>query len=195
MVLFLGCAAYGSADLAMITPSADEGSIEAYTNAEVQRTGGKLQADHFAVTDYPRIEYRGHWVWGCNMPDKYYNYMRTMQQWARNFLSKKSVNKHGSTVADHSVFCRRTPFMHVALAEAQWNPDMDTEARVDAMVDLLELRSPIQSTGKTTIQHEAMGKTVTLQNQYSPKYTAGGAKGLADGKVSGSNAVGEACWQ
>ncbi len=66
-----------------------------------------------------------------------------MQQWARNFLGKKSVHKHGSTVADHSVFCRRTPFMHVALAEAQWNPDMDTETRVDAMVDFLDIRAEV----------------------------------------------------
>ncbi len=97
--------------------------------------------------------------------DAYYAYMRTLQQWARNFLGKQSVDKHGSTVADHSVFCRRTPFMHVALAEAQWNPDMDAEARVDAMIDFLELRSQIQSSGKTTIQHEAMGKAVTLQTR------------------------------
>jgi hypothetical protein len=69
--------------------------------------------------------------------DTYYAYMRTLQQWGRNFLGKTSVNKHASTVADHSVFCRRTPFMHVALAEAQWNPDLDTETRVDAIVDFL----------------------------------------------------------
>jgi len=29
--------------------------------------------------------------------------------------------------------------MHVALAEAQWNPDLDTKARVDAMVDFLDI--------------------------------------------------------
>ncbi|MCP4455787.1 MAG: discoidin domain-containing protein, partial [Planctomycetes bacterium] len=127
--------------------------------------------------------------------DTYYSYMRTMQQWARNFQGKHSSNKHGSTVADHSVFCRRTPFMHVALAEAQWNPDGDTEGRVDAMVDFLKIRTQFQSTKEATIQHEATGKTVTLQNQYSRKYTAGGAKGLVDGKVSGSNTVDERCWQ
>jgi hypothetical protein len=71
--------------------------------------------------------------------DTYYKYMSTMQRWARKFQGKQSVDKHGSTVADHSVFCRRTPFMHVALAEAQWNPDLDTEACVDAMLDFLDI--------------------------------------------------------
>ncbi len=41
--------------------------------------------------------------------DTYYNYMRNMQKWSANFLGKKSTQKHGTTVADHSVFCRRTP--------------------------------------------------------------------------------------
>jgi hypothetical protein len=71
--------------------------------------------------------------------DKYRAYMRNFQQWGRNFLRKPSSNKHASVVADCSVFCRRTPFAHAALAEAQWNPDLDTNATVDALVDFLGL--------------------------------------------------------
>jgi len=128
--------------------------------------------------------------------DSYDAYMRTLQQWGRNFLGKKSVDKHGSTVADHSVFCRRTPFMHIALAEAQWNPDMDTEARVDAIVDFLDIGVRIKKLGAAvTVQHEAVGKAVTLKTPCASKYTAGGAEGLVNGRISSRKEVGEGCWQ
>ena len=45
------------------------------------------------------------------------------------------------------------------------------------------------------MQHEAIGKPVRLQHQYSAQYSAGGAKGLVDGKVSCWNEVGEGYWQ
>ncbi len=67
----------------------------------------------------------------------HYQYMRFMQNWGRRFFGKPSANRHASVVADHSVFCRRTPFPHVALAEAQWNPDLDTQATVDGILRFL----------------------------------------------------------
>ncbi|NQV32995.1 MAG: hypothetical protein HQ515_09890, partial [Phycisphaeraceae bacterium] len=48
-ILFLGCAAYGSANPVIIMPSADEGSITAYTNTEVQR----VFLEHLKVTLEP----------------------------------------------------------------------------------------------------------------------------------------------
>jgi hypothetical protein len=71
-------------------------------------------------------------------------YMRHLQGWARRFLGKPSARAHASVVADHSVFCRRTPFPHVALAEAQWNPDRDAAATVDGILDFLGLRAAAQ---------------------------------------------------
>lgn len=64
-------------------------------------------------------------------------YLRFLQDWGRRFLGKPSAARHASVVADHSVFCRRTPFPHVALAEAQWNPDLDTAATVDGILRFL----------------------------------------------------------
>jgi hypothetical protein len=69
----------------------------------------------------------------------HYRYMEALQRWGRRFLGKPSVRKHASVVADHSVFCRRTPFPHAALAEAQWNPDLDTRAKTDALLSFLGL--------------------------------------------------------
>jgi len=60
-------------------------------------------------------------------------------------LGKPSISKHAGTVADHSVFCRRTPFMHVALAEAQWNPDGDTKATVVGIMAALGLTDSLES--------------------------------------------------
>lgn len=71
--------------------------------------------------------------------EDYYSYMQMLQKWSENFLGKRSSNKHSSTVAGGSVFCRRTPFMHVALAEACWNPNLETEEAVDAIVEFLGL--------------------------------------------------------
>ena len=127
--------------------------------------------------------------------DTYYSYMRNMQKWSGKLLGKKSTRKHGTTVADHSVFCRRTPFLHIALAESQWNPDMDTEERVDAIVDFLDIRSRIPKSSSLTIQHDAVGKAVKLKKKYSQKYTAGGEKALIDGKISVTPVVSDKRWQ
>jgi hypothetical protein len=71
--------------------------------------------------------------------DNHYLYMTFLQRWAGRFLAKRSVNKHACLVADHSVFCRRTPFRLVALAEAQWNPDLPTRHTVDRLLTWLEM--------------------------------------------------------
>ncbi len=70
-------------------------------------------------------------------------YMRFLQRWARRFQEKRSANTHAGVVADHSVFCRRTPFPHVALAEAQWNCDADAAATVGGILDCLHLREEV----------------------------------------------------
>ncbi len=73
----------------------------------------------------------------------HYRYMEFLQRWGRRFLGKPSVRKHASVVADHAVFCRRTPFPHAALAEAQWNPGLDTVAKTDAILSFLGLRGEV----------------------------------------------------
>ena len=73
-------------------------------------------------------------------------YLHHLQGWARRFLAKPSPRKHASVVADHSVFCRRTPFPHVALAEAQWNPDGDVAATVDGILAALCTRAAVAAT-------------------------------------------------
>ena len=78
--------------------------------------------------------------------ESHYRYMRGLQDWARRFLGKRSIRKHAGVVADHSVFCRRTPFPHVALAEAQWNPDLDTKATVDDILSFLSMREAVERT-------------------------------------------------
>jgi len=83
----------------------------------------------------------------------YCDYFKKMQIWSRKFLSKESINKHACCVADHSVFCRRTPFMHVALAESQWNPYINTEERVNSIIDFLNIRSQIDEVSDS-IQHD-----------------------------------------
>lgn len=75
--------------------------------------------------------------------EEYYAYMAQLQRWANGLLPKPSSRKHAGTVADHSVFCRRTPFMHVALAEAQWNPGAATQPLVDHIVRSLGLEGSI----------------------------------------------------
>ncbi len=127
-------------------------------------------------------------------PETYYGYMKKMQDWSRNLLGKESTSKHGSCVADHSVFCRRTPFMHVALAEALWNPDMDTKQRTDDIIDFLKIRSLINSE-KTLVQHDALNKPIKLGTRYSEKHNGGGNQALVDGRVSDGEDGGDSCWQ
>jgi hypothetical protein len=73
-------------------------------------------------------------------------YLCGLQDWARRFLGKRSPHKHAGVVADHAVFCRRAPFPHVALAEAQWNPDLDTAKTVDGILTFLGLREIVERT-------------------------------------------------
>jgi hypothetical protein len=77
---------------------------------------------------------------------RHYQYMRFLQNWGRRFLGKPSSRKHASVVADHSVFCRRTPFPHAALAEAQWNPERDTESTVNSLLAFLGLKETVERT-------------------------------------------------
>jgi len=79
----------------------------------------------------------------------HYKYMSFLQDWTRKFTEKPSDNKHGSMIADHSVFCRRTPFPLIALAEAQWNPDSDTEFIVDHLLSFLGIKDKIKNTTET----------------------------------------------
>lgn len=132
--------------------------------------------------------------------ETYRRFMAGLQQWGRNFLGKTSSNKHASVVADHSVFCRRTPFMHVALAEAQWNPDLDTDATVDALLESLGLKSEVDRRTEarikaTSVQHEAIGKPVNLATKYAPQYSGGGNKGLTDGRRAAEATPGDPAWQ
>jgi hypothetical protein len=78
--------------------------------------------------------------------ESHYRYMSYLQKWGRGVLGKRSVLKHASVVADHAVFCRRTPFPHAALAEAQWNPGLDTKATVDGLLAFLGLKAEIERT-------------------------------------------------
>ena len=126
--------------------------------------------------------------------DTYLDYMKKMQDWSRNLLGKGSVNKHGSCVADHSVFCRRTPFMHIALAEALWNPDLKTKERVFDIIDFLGIRSQI-GVGKSLVQHDALGKSITQLTPYSEMHNGGGDRALNDGEISHDEDPGEKCWQ
>ena len=118
----------------------------------------------------------------------YYDYMKGLQEWSRGMLGKPSENKHGSTVADHSVFSRRTPFMHVALAEAMWNPNLDRETTVDGIIAFLQTNGGVpglitsDSNTANIAQHDAIGKKVTLISKLSPKYTRMGAQVLTDGR-------------
>ena len=73
-------------------------------------------------------------------------YVTFLQRWARCFLGKRSAQTHAGVVADHAVFCRRTPFPFAALAEAQWNPDADAAATVNDLLDFLGLREQVLRT-------------------------------------------------
>ena len=86
-------------------------------------------------------------------------YVTHLQRWARRFLGKPSAQTHASVVADHAVFCRRTPFPHVALAEAQWNPDADPGTLTDGLLSVLGLRDTVLPTPDTaTPLHDPSGK-------------------------------------
>lgn len=86
-------------------------------------------------------------------------YMAYLQNWGRRFLGKRSRDKHASVVADHAVFCRRTPFPHVALAEAQWNPERDTAAAVDGILAFLGMTDAVlRTTDPDTPLRDPAGK-------------------------------------
>lgn len=133
----------------------------------------------------------------------YYNYMSELNRWAATLLGKPSTNKHATTVADHSVFCRRTPFMHVALAEALWNPHLETEPTVDKIVAFLKANGGvdglIESGGahETAMisQHDAIGKPVKLATGYDSKYAGGGDRALTDGRRASMAEVKDPAWQ
>jgi len=99
----------------------------------------------------------------------HYQYLRSLQNWGRRFLGKRSQRKHASMVADHSVFCRRTPFPHVALAEAQWDPDRDTEITVDGLLTFLGMKDKVEHTPETgRPMHDPMGKPPWLCDEETP---------------------------
>ena len=130
----------------------------------------------------------------------YSKYMAGLQAWSRKMLGKPSVNKHGTTVADHSVFCRRTPFMHVALAEAMWNPDVNPDDISEQLVRFLQKNGGVPGFKKKsglqlrTVQHDAIGKKVSLKNPSSERYTGGGQEALADGRRAILSNARDAAW-
>jgi len=89
--------------------------------------------------------------------DTHIQYLTFLQQWTRRFLGKRSGNTHAGVVADHAVFCRRTPFPFVALAEAQWNPDGDADAIVDGLLAYLGIRDTVLQTPDPDIPLRDMG--------------------------------------
>lgn len=135
----------------------------------------------------------------------YYRYMQGLQGWARGMLGKPAAIKHGSTVADHSVFCRRTPYMHVALAEAMWNPDLDTEKTVEQLVVFLKANGGLpgfsgaasrkEQAALAIAQHDAVGKTLRLATRYHGKYRGGGDGALTDGRRAVVADAGDRAWQ
>jgi hypothetical protein len=81
----------------------------------------------------------------------HHRYLAYLQNWGRRFLGKPSGQKHASVVADHAVFCRRTPFPHAALAEAQWDPTRDTAATVDGLLAFLGMTDAVQQAPALTV--------------------------------------------
>ena len=59
--------------------------LEHYHLGAFRNSGGRLIAEPFTREDYPRITYRGHWNWGCNMPDKT-GWIENMSRWKLNEL-------------------------------------------------------------------------------------------------------------
>lgn len=135
----------------------------------------------------------------------YYRYMQGLQKWGQAMLAKSSTRKHGSTVADHSVFCRRTPFMHVALTEAMWNPNLETEKSVDLIIAFLKAHDGLpglsgpasrkQLDALAIAQHDAIGKSVTLATRYHSRYPGGGDQALTDGRRAVSTTAADKAWQ
>jgi hypothetical protein len=131
----------------------------------------------------------------------YGKYLSGLQAWGKGLLGKPSVNKHGTTVACHSVFCRRTPFMHVALAEAMWNPGADTRHLTEALVSFLQKNGGLPGfvgeagAGRDMAQHDAVGKRVSLAKPYSPRYTGGGAAALTNGRRATRADAADWAWQ
>ena len=130
----------------------------------------------------------------------YIKYMKPLQAWAKVMLGKKSVNKHGTTVACHSMFSRRTPFIHVALSEAMWNPESDTAKTVSDLVSFLKENGGIPGfSGEANIpsrevQHDAVGKSVSLVNAFHKNYPGVGNQTLTDGKRAVVNHVSDKAW-
>ena len=57
--------------------------LEHYGIPAVRGDGGVIRPGPVERSDYPRIEHRGHWVWGCNMPAKE-AWMENMSRWKLN---------------------------------------------------------------------------------------------------------------
>jgi hypothetical protein len=128
--------------------------------------------------------------------DTYRHYLAGLQKWGRNLLGKPSCRKHASTVADGSVFSARTPFMHAALAEAQWNPEADTNQVADMLVDVLGLRHELVREGESNAcQHEALGRPVVLANAFSEEHPGRGPGGLTDGHLADHPTSHDPAWQ
>lgn len=133
----------------------------------------------------------------------YYDYMEGLQEWARGLLGKPLAEKHASTVADHSVFSRRTPYMHVALAEAMWNPNLNTQKTVDGIVSFLSTNGGVPGyIGEKekivaiagVAQHDAIGKPVILGSKLSEKYDQSAAQRLTDGSRSLEPKMSDPAW-
>ncbi len=125
---------------------------------------------------------------------KHQAYLRSMQNWALKMMGKPKAQKHGSTVADHSVFCRRTPFMHLALAEAMWNPEIDANTRAKDMTDFLGLKL-VEGRRSAKVRHDAIGAKLTIANRCSDKYPGGSPNAIIDGLIANRVEVGAAAWQ
>ncbi len=130
----------------------------------------------------------------------YIEYMKPLQAWAKVMLGKKSANKHGTTVACHSMFSRRTPFIHVALSEAMWNPESDTGKTVSELVSFLKDNGGVPAFSEKAsipsreVQHDAVGKNVSLANAFHPNYPGDGSKTLTDGKRALEKNVCDTAW-
>jgi hypothetical protein len=99
--------------------------------------------------------------------ESHIRYYAFLQDWACRFQGKPSHHTHASVVADHSLFCRRTPFPHAALAEAQWNPHRDPAAVTDALLAVLGLTETVAATPEPVIPLRDMaGKPPWLCDQH-----------------------------
>ena len=135
---------------------------------------------------------------------EYTNYFSSLQSWAKVLTKKPLAQKHATTVADHSVFCRRTPFMHVALAEALWNPDSDTQKTATEIISVLREEGQLSpgfgldkknSESKISkVQHDGIYSKVTSnQNNISFK-NKDNLQILLDGGYSSQNRKRNPAW-